>query len=177
MHKSTNQIDTRPPALERVRILRFIAPPHENVKRLSNYGLPQPLPPNLLQVVLLEIGASAEEGFVGLGRSSMFVFCCSQLDAADVVSELEEAIALELLSLRSSDKCPLARETLSDVMRCVCWSLGRYKNAGKLPVLGGRPLREYQFPYITERESSAREIPTSYRTLSFSDKQSERRAA
>lgn len=40
-----------------------------------------------------------------------------------------------LLSLRGSYTCPLARETLSGVMRCVCWSRGRYKNAGETPRL------------------------------------------
>lgn len=317
MHKSTNPIDTRPSVLERVRILRFIGSPHESVKRLLSYGLPQPLLPNLPQIVLLEVGATAEEGFVCFRGSSAFVFCCRQLDAADVVGELEEPVVgggddtvddclfregeldgvvqnasnvglpvvvvhlnlVELLeeseivreevrqihfqgtkqavrvvsesllaidervieiggllredaesgeillarvdlqvlvmlvsceqrsemkgkivealvvkrllvkrdgtfnivglivheernkiiarhlaqiarlvyehgklahgslhlSLRSSDKCPLARETLSEMMRCVCWSLGRYKNAGGNPrARGGRPLREDQ---------------------------------
>ena len=135
-----------------------------------------------------------------------------------------------LLSLRGSYTCPLARETLSGVMRCVCWSRGRYKNAGgnppalggrplredqlvagfaaptavdglkrpsiipkKLrparlprsradakgnpPALGGRPLREDQFPYTTEHGSSAREIPTSSGLLSSSEAELERRAA
>lgn len=318
--------------------------------RQSHCCLPQPLLPDLSQIVLLEIGTSTKEGFICLGGSSALVFRCGQLDAADVVSELEETIvgrgddavddclfregeldgvvknashlglpvvvvhldlvellkegeivreevrqihlqgakqaggvvaegllaidermievrglfrkdtesgqmllacfylkalvvfvaceqraemegevveafvaqsplvkrdgALDvvglvvhgecdqviaghlaqiarlvdeygklahsprLLSLRGSYTCPLARETLSGVMRCVCWSRGRYKNAGgNPPALGGRPLREDQNPYTTEHGSSAREIPTSSRLLSFSEAELERRAA
>ena len=61
-------------------------------RRYSHRCLPQPLSPNLLQIVLLEVGAIAEEGFVGFRGGFALVFRCCQLDSADVVGDLEEAI-------------------------------------------------------------------------------------
>ena len=61
-------------------------------RRYSHRCLPQPLSPNLLQIVLLEVGATAEEGFVCFRGSSALVFRCRQLNAADVIGELEKAI-------------------------------------------------------------------------------------
>lgn len=48
---------------------------------------------------------------------------------------------------------------MSGVMRCVCWSRGRYKNAGgNPPALGGQPLREDRFPYTTNGRMDARGV-------------------
>lgn len=81
------------------------------------------------------------------------------------------------LSLRDLNSCPLARESLYGVTQCLRWSLGRYKNAGKPPALGGRPLREDQGLYTTGATRPSRNNSCSFKSISFIREQSRRRVA